>query len=74
MAAGGPEQPTRPMRGAGQPMGHLDLSFPMFWGHTALVPRTLSLHARAAKSFKNEVRLTSPVWLKGGIRAQGGNL
>ena len=40
MAQGGPEQVPgwlmRPMGGAGQPMGHLDLRFPMFLPHLSI--------------------------------------
>ena len=45
---------------------HLDLRFPMFLG-----PRTLSLHACAAKSPKAELRLTRPYAILGGFGPRG---
>ena len=72
MAPGGPEEVPgwlmRHMGGAGQPMGHLDLHFPMFLVHLFIFdlrfpmfwgPRTLSLHPCAAKSPGGEFGLTS---------------
>ena len=69
MAPGGPEQVPgwfmMPMGGAGQPTSDLDLRVPNVYGayvhlslrfHMILGPRTLSLHACAAKSPKAEFR------------------